>query len=352
MTPLEQELARQRRARLRIEADQAREIKRTYLMVYKRLKARLKELQWAIDEAKAADQPIKTSWLVHQWQYEQLIRDVEAEVWAWSRQVTEIVSTGQRRALSTLTEDQRRLIELSLGAAPKDAVAQVSARFIGLQPFAVQSFVGIASDGKPLGRLLAEIAPETTRKVKDQLAYSIASGQGPREMATSFRKVASLPLDRALTISRTEMHRAVRAATRESYRQSQVVGGWVWHAQLDDRTCSACYMMSGTEHTNNERLDGHPNCRCSMVPKTLSWKELGFDGMEQYERPSLPKGEDIFNALPADSQRAILGPKRYELFKNGEITLADTVSRPRSRTWGTMRRQATVAESRRHAAAH
>lgn len=346
---LERELARQRRRLRTIEDEAGLELRRTYGVIYRRLRDRLKELQAAIDEAQRLGQKVNTSWLVNQFQYQQLLRDIEGEVFAYGRQASEIVAKGQREALSSLNDEQRRLVELASGA-PRALQAQVGAQFIGLNLNAVNAFVGFAGDGAPLGQLLSDIAPATRKAAQDAISYGIARGENPRVVAAAFRQAASIPLDRALTISRTEMLRAYRSAALDSYRASSVVTGWIWHAQLDDRTCSACFSMSGTKHENSESFGAHVNCRCAAIPYTKSWKELGFDNMEQFERPSVPLGTDVFKTLPAETQRKILGPGKYELYKSGKVTLPDTMQVTRSKKWGTSHHTASAKQSLANAA--
>jgi len=346
---LERELERQRRRLRRIEDFKAAELRRTYLMVYRRLRDRLRDLTEAIRLAEELGEKINTSWLVNEFQYRQLIDQIEAEVGAFGRQASEIISDGQRQALSTLNEDQRRLVELASGA-PTALQAQVGAQFIGLNAGAVNAFVGYAGDGSPLAQLLDEIAPTTRKAAQDAISYGIARGENPRVVAAAFRQAVSIPLDRALTISRTEMLRAYRTAALESYKGSAVVTGWIWHAQLDSRTCSACFSMSGTKHENTESFGAHVNCRCAAIPYTKSWKELGFDNMEQFERPTPPLGTDVFKTLPAETQRKILGPGKYELYKSGKVTLPDTMQVTRSRKWGTSHHTASAKQALANAA--
>ena len=327
---LERELQRQRRRLRGIENAAARDLKRTYLGVYRRLRDRLDALLQEIKAIEAAGETVNTSRLTHLWQYETLLAELEREVWAFGRQATEIVSAAQREALSTANVDAKRLTELALGG-PRSARLAVLQDFITLSPGAIEQFVGFANKA-PLSELFDAI-PQTTKKAaQDAISYGIGRGQSPRVVAREFRKVASVPLDRALTISRTEMHRAYRSASLDVYRaNSDVVAGWEWIAQLDDRTCPACAAMNGQIQSLYVDPTMHINCRCALVPKTKSWKELGFDGIEEPERLT---AKEMFDALDASTQRSILGPGRYDLYKSGKIGLDDMVTVRKSAKWG------------------
>jgi len=165
------------------------------------------------------------------------------------------------------------------------------------------------------------LSDDQVRVMKRRLVRGVLVGDNPR--TTARRIVADLEgdfnggLTRALTIARTESLDAMRAASQAADKASGVVTGWEWVADLGPRCCPACWGMHGTVHKPDERgPDGHQNCRCSRVPVTPSWADLGFKGIE--EPPSLlPDKEQAFRSLSADQQRSILGPGRYDAWKTG-----------------------------------
>ena len=66
------------------------------------------------------------------------------------------------------------------------------------------------------------------------------------------------------------------------------------------------------------------NCRCTGSPLTKSWAELGFTIPEP---PSvLPDGPATFAALGPESQRAILGGKRYDAWQAGDYPMSGWAS--------------------------
>lgn len=74
------------------------------------------------------------------------------------------------------------------------------------------------------------------------------------------------------------------------------------------------------------------NCRCTAVPITKSWAELGIYGMP--EPAPVQTGESKFLMMPAESQRRILGNAGYKAWKAGAVTLEDFVGVRRSPEWG------------------
>lgn len=189
----------------------------------------------------------------------------------------------------------------------------------------------------PLKQLLERDLPETAVSVfRKEWRAGLLSGKNPNDIARAIAKrIGTLTLGRAQLIARTEFHRAYREGKREQIRRSDVIAGWTWRAALDGRTCVVCYAMHGTFHTADETLDGHPACRCSMVPRTKSWEELGLGGIGDTRRP-IELGADRFARLPADMQLAKLGPSRYKLYQEG-MPLESMIGTRHSPLWGPMK---------------
>lgn len=77
------------------------------------------------------------------------------------------------------------------------------------------------------------------------------------------------------------------------------------------------------------------NCRCAMVPKTRTFRDIGLDVDET--RTAIPPGGELFERLSDDQKRKILGPAAYEAYRDGAIRLADLVDRRHDPRWGSMR---------------
>jgi hypothetical protein len=104
-------------------------------------------------------------------------------------------------------------------------------------------------------------------------------------------------LSRALTIARTETISAHREAAAVSHQENaDTLAGWRWLCALSDRSCPACLAKNGELHPVSEPgPQGHANCRCSRVPVTKSWRDLGIDldePAEQRERRVVGSGDE------------------------------------------------------------
>ncbi len=198
--------------------------------------------------------------------------------------------------------------------------------------------MGALSDGSPVRGLLAELGGGVVDGVEQALLSGVARGANPRVIAREVARVGAGGLNRALRISRTEVIRAHREATRRTFQTNDdVLEGWRWHSALDKRTCPSCFALHGSLHRSDARLDSHPACRCVMIPAVLPWSDLGFPGVAD-RRPRVRGGTELFLERGEAFQRSVLGTDvAFQAFKSGEVMLVDFVARRADPRWGSMR---------------
>lgn len=173
---------------------------------------------------------------------------------------------------------------------------------------------------------LRPLSGQSASAVRRELIRGVASGASPR--ITASRIVARAEgkfnggLTRALAIARTETLDAHRAGAHMARQlNADVLGGWQWHCELSKRSCPACIAQDGSLHPLDEAgPNDHVNGRCTALPVTKSWKDLGFDIPEP--PPIRTDAGDWFEQLPAADQRQVLGPARYEAWARGEYPMS------------------------------
>lgn len=340
MSPAEREIAKQRARLMRIESNGMSEIARSYQVVLNDLNAHLDALTARIEQARTLGIEVRPAWLAAEDRYQALIAQHEAHTLSYLRSCIVSISSGKKLAIEQANGDVPRLASQAMGPAPYSAQAVVANSFNRLPVAQMQRMVRNAADGHPLGDLLYEIAPDSTQAVKDALNSGVARGASVETIARDVRKASGIAQNRAMLISRTEVIGVYRETALEHYRQSPVVKGWIWYAEPN--ACPVCSAEHGSEHTNDESLDSHPACRCSMMPQTVSWSELGFNIPDG--RPSIQPGPERFAALPEGDKLAILGKARLDAYNAGEITLPEMVRETHSARWGDGKRTATLAE--------
>ena len=262
----------------------------------------------------------------------------------------------------------RDMTVLSLGEE-YDAQSRFAVR--SLNTDAITALVGATQAGSALDTLFRGIRAEGAQAAEDALVQGIVLGYNPRKIAPMIRDALGVQLNRALTISRTETMRAQRVAASESYKaNADVMKGWRWQAALTGNTCPVCISMHGSIHPVEEEMESHPNCRCSMVPVTKSWEDLGaelgfdFSGVEK-AGPSFEEiakkynisaerqktyaqrkmtGEAYFRGLSAEEQIKVFGPGRWTSWKSGIISFDQISKKTWSAQWGAGRALTNLKE--------
>jgi SPP1 gp7 family putative phage head morphogenesis protein len=178
---------------------------------------------------------------------------------------------------------------------------------------------------------------DAVREMKRTLVRGVAVGDNPRRAAGIMLQRTQGAFNggrnRALVIARTEMLDAHRAASREQDRaNADVVAGWQWVASLDRRCCPSCWSKHGTTYgVEDEGPLDHQQGRCTGVPVTKSWADLGF---AIDEPPSvLADAEATFKALDPDAQLAIMGRGRLDALTSGRASWGDLSTRRRTDGW-------------------
>ena len=185
-------------------------------------------------------------------------------------------------------------------------------------------------------------------------------GYNPRKIAPMIRDALGVQLNRALTISRTEVMRAQRIAMEENYKANAgVVKGWRWVAEVNG-ACPVCLAMHGREFPLSEKMSSHINCRCCASPVPMTWEEIGqqfginfsdvddagpsFDEIAKkynmspeqivrYQNQNMT-GEAYFKTLSDTEQRKLLGPAKWQAYKEGKFEFEKLAKKTYSLTWG------------------
>lgn len=331
-----------RRALEKRNADASERMYQSWLAVLQDLRPRIDAITQRIDTARKNGETVNPAWLYQQERYRQLI---DASRTAFNQYAYSVEREARGLQAFAATEAIDAAYYLTRGAfGPNTADTPVVLVRPGLEE--MKDIVGFLGNGSPLSTLLSTFGDQAAEAIGRILTTGIVTGRSPIEMARDIRNAAGIPRSRAETIARTELHRTFREVTQRTFEaNSDVITGWIWHAANQRRTCAACWAMHGTFHPVTERLRGHVRCRCSMLPQTKTWEELGIDGV-QNERVTVPLGSDLFDRLSDRDQRFILGRTKYDMFKRGEITLADLATLHKNPVWGDSWQESTLAQAR------
>lgn len=327
MTTLAALAAQQRAERARLEADAAARLVTAYGRAWDAISRDLAALTQAIEAAQARGETVNAAWLAKERRYWMLMVQVEGQVNRMAAQAGPLVRQQQAAAIAAAASHAEALARAALGPPPPG----VAVAWNRVPVEATRELIGALGDGRPLGDLLATFGPEARIAADEALTTALVRGQSPRLAAKALEAtVQAFGRNRALRLARTETLRAYRAASIANYAQNDVVTGWRWISAHGKGTCLACLGRDGQVFDKGKPFPAHANCRCTSVPITRTWKDLGFDLPE----PAQPEtGAAWFARQSEATQRAMLGPTAYPLFVKGNITLADFVEEGTNR-WG------------------
>jgi SPP1 gp7 family putative phage head morphogenesis protein len=290
-----------------------RQLSQAYSLIDKSLNRQLRELMRDIEKAQREGKTVNRDWLRRSFRYQSLIRQVKAEVSGYSAGVSRFIAAKQQQA-----SDLGQLHATSLITA---ALPEIT--FARLPTEAISELVGVMQDGTPLDKVLDKLGPEAARDIRDALITGLGSGHGAAKIAREVRRAIDMPRWNALRLARTEVLRAYRQSSLETYAANDdVLDGWYWLSAKSTRTCAACWDLRGTFFPLSKTFfPAHVACRCTSIPAVKG------------AHPNIQSGSVAFANLPVDQQQTILGPSRYEMYAQG-ASLDDFVILTRDKDWG------------------
>lgn len=192
---------------------------------------------------------------------------------------------------------------------------------------------------------------------KSAVRLGFVQGESIPQIVSRVRGVGNMTKRYAETIIRTAInHTAQVARTKLADANANVFKNDIWSSTLDGRTTAECRARDGKTY---KRGSGpfppiHQGCRSTRIPQTKSWKELGFEGLDENDKLSkrpfvadkrrvkdIPKSErdgivgqttaKTYNDWLKTQKRPfiddVLGKKKAKLYMDGDVTLDRFVNR-------------------------
>lgn len=243
--------------------------------------------------------------------------------------------TAQAEVMRTVLAAAQSQIDVAISQLPPEHRVSVMPAWTRASDAAMDAIVARTAQNITTG--LLPLSDDAVAVMKRNLIRGIAVGDNPRNVARNMVRQAEKGfnggLTRAMTIARTEMLDAHRAATKAADEaNTDLMVGWLWGASLDARTCPSCLAQHGGLHPVDEAgPNDHHQGRCDRIPKMKSWRELGFDIDEPEDL--LPDAREWFDGLTADTQARIMGRDRLELLNTGAIGWEDLSTKVSTDGW-------------------
>ena len=276
------------------------------------------------------EEPVTVEPLMRSRRYRELRQQLNAELRRYNAYADETITAGQRNMITdALSHSQAAIMTVAMEA-------QIVVPFNRLPVTAVERLAGLAGDGSPLASVLSDATAGAGDELAQRLVSGVALGQNPIEVARqAIRAGVGQSFTRIATIARSEMLRAYRITSLESYAASRVVRAYRRLSARDSRVCPACLLADGQEYPIDYGFDAHPQCRCTCTPFLRDAPAVRWQ-----------TGPEWLEAQPETTQRAILGKGRFEAWQSGRASLPDMVSRDWSDTWGGSLRPTRVRDLR------
>lgn len=278
-----------------------------------------------------------------------ILDQIEAQVTRFGGTVTGEITLAQRLAIESAVSNSLELIEQSLPPGlPQSAIDAIRGSFVVLPADAIEAAAGLLAEDSPLVAALENnYGPAVRRQVEQHFLDGVAQGMNPRRIAIllnrNFTNALGNGLTWAMTTVRTAQIKSYQLANHAMYQaNSDLVPTWVWHAQLDARTCMSCINQHGSEHPVTETLRDHHNGRCAPIPKTITFADLGINVRER--RTPTVRGEAWFKAQSSATQIEMMGASKYRAWKDGAFKFEDLTRPYDDSVYGELLREASLKD--------
>jgi len=302
-----------------------RQLAREWLAVEKALQDKLDLLTDDIYQLKRAGKPVSVGKLYQQARYKALIAQAQEQVARYAGTAANIIAQAQTDMIGIGVQNAQSVLSGVVGGA-------FDRMSVGSVESMIAATAGMGADGAPLRQLLFErmvldadgnVLPGVQERLVNTLIQGVTQGWNPKKTAKLMKNDLAQGLEKALVIARTETMRAYRTANAAQMKASGVVEGQMRMCAHTSATCAACLADEGTVYPIDEPLPEHPRGRCVGVPV--------LEGMAP---PKFAKGEEWLLSQDESTQRAILGEKRYGLWKDGTVAFQDFAKQTESPVWG------------------
>lgn len=338
MEPEVYRLAREFRTRLLDGEEEARrQVLQSYQWAYQSINGQVEQLiRWLIEQGS----PVTDAQLARLDRWQALTEQISNQLTRFGGDVQRIIAAAQRLQLGAA---RSQALEILRAARP------LAQSFNALPSGALEQLVGFLQDGTPIAESLAKTFPGVVERVKQELVGGLASGKSLRQIArrvaatieppTGKRGQGTGPLAAALRTTRTEILRAHREASRETYNaNADVLQGWIWLSSRGTHTCAACLAMDGTTHPLGSPMGSHPNCRCTMLPWLIGDPAPTDTGQAWLEKQSAKVQAEVLGRSAPDMEAA-------KAFRSGRVRLSDFVDERQSDVWGTRRTAKSLTQA-------
>lgn len=283
------------------------------------LEANIQVLSLDMVAAKEAGKDVTRTALYRRSRYQNLVAQMRDEIKIYNTWADEFIGTNQ---LSYGKLGIEHGVDAVQGVLMEGGEG-VGMFFDRLPVSAVETMVGVATDGGPIQVLLEKAYPHAVDRMTDILVKNTALGINPRQTAREMIDGTAEALNHSLTVARTEQLRVYREASRQQYETSGLVPSYRRLCAKNANTCAMCFALDGELYPTSELMHVHPNDRCTMVPNVVGMPRVDWETGEQWLKKQDP-----------ELREQILGQGASTMWNAGDIELQDLVTKVEHPDWG------------------
>lgn len=309
-------IRKQREEIARNERDTLKRMAKLWVPSYKYLKKQVDALTALIQAKRNKGEPVEIEYIHSLDRYKTMMAQAKKMIRDYNKAIAGQIRGTEAEMVDIGHRNAKQIINI---AEPDDPLwTRVNKR-------ETRIMAAMTADETPLDNLLAKSFGQMKEGMESALITGISTGQGSSWIADQLMKAAEIPEQRALLIARTEVNRTYRQSNWEQMRSSRAILGYR-RMCYKDTACFACLMLDKEFYPVDAEPTDHPNGKCSFVPVTRHF-DPGAD-------PGWESGRDWFEHQDSDTQRSIMGPGRFDLWKQAGVDPRDMVYIKPNDVWG------------------
>lgn len=309
-------IRKQREEIARNEIDTLKRMAKLWVPSYKYLKKQVDALTALIQQKRNKGEPVEIEYIHSLDRYKTMMAQAKKMIRDYNKAIAGQIRGTEAEMVDIGHRNAKQIINI---AEPDDPLwTRVNKR-------ETRIMAAMTADETPLDNLLAKSFGQMKEGMESALITGISTGQGSSWIADQLMKAAEIPEQRALLIARTEVNRTYRQSNWEQMRSSRAILGYR-RMCYKDTACFACLMLDKEFYPVDAEPTDHPNGKCSFVPVTRHF-DPGAD-------PNWESGRDWFEHQDPDIQRKLMGPGRFDLWKQSGVDPRNMVYIKPNDIWG------------------
>lgn len=270
------------------------------------------------------------------------------------KEIADLLATVDSRVYGILTGARRTVIKAEYAAISKALIKEL--REGGLTELEIPTQIPRATlaeiayqpvGGHALEKWTKDLAASQQAALKAELMKSVTQSETVEQAGKRLREAFGMSRNSADNLARTSVLDASQRAQERVYEDNDdVITGFQYLATLDQATCPICGpddLEKADTITELPAVPRHPRCRCRVIALTRFSEPIARPAVTSYSERTVQhrdgststkqtvgdikftkqRYQEFFDSQPAEWKRSVLGDTKYELYRDGNLSLDD-----------------------------